>query len=124
MSIVSRPARPVAPQSPPQHVRHGQASLRLRINGVAYRLRRASSIGLRREVAWELTHLSGPRAGRAHVVCRVNRTTACSCEDFNMNHAECKHIRALVAVGIFPRCSVSVPVVPAPPKSTATGGVR
>jgi SWIM zinc finger len=97
MASVSQPAsaRPGAP------VRHGSVSCEVRINGVPYRLRRCSSIGLRGERSWSLTHTSGPRVGTTHVVCRVRKTISCSCEDASMRGARCKHLRALIALGLI-----------------------
>ena len=85
-------------------VRHGTCRLSVCINDTAYNLspiRRAHlPSGVLR--AWRLVNLNGPRAGAVRVVCRLaSGINECSCPDYCINGARCKHTRALVAAGLL-----------------------
>jgi len=93
----------------PPPVRTGRADLQLLIDGKRYRLRRAPSCGKSSKI-WRLTVLAGqPRAGQTYSVCQINTSVDCTCPDSTAQHAVCKHIRALQAVGIVnPRAKASI----------------
>lgn len=99
MSSLPAPAALVAaPSSGP--VRHGSARLEIVINGVRYKVRR-SKPALRGARVWSLTAVDGPRPGRIRSVLRYRGEISCTCEDFSIRGSKCKHLRALVAVGLL-----------------------
>jgi hypothetical protein len=98
MSSLHAPAAPVA--APPVPVRHGSCRLEVLINGQRYKLVRLGPLALG-ERSWSLTHVDGPRVGVSHVVTRYRSIIACSCEDASNRGSKCKHMRALVALGLL-----------------------
>lgn len=92
-------------------VRTGRCGLTLSIDGRRYRIRPAEPTGPRAKI-WRLTVLAGqPRAGVTYSVCQVSRSVDCSCPDSSGNHAVCKHVRALQALGLVsPHAKASVMV--------------
>lgn len=86
------------PQSAPP-VRHGRASLVLRINGEPYAVRRQPGVN-RSAPRWALTKV---KDGSVRSVARVNGFIACTCEDSLYRGSHCKHMRALQAVGLVGR---------------------
>jgi hypothetical protein len=104
MSTVALPVRAVkcalpAPIAPP--VRRGTCNLRLHINGDVYRLRRYPAGPFSR--VWQLTKRSGARAGAVYLTGRVLCENSCSCDDMYLRKpmGGCKHIKALVALGLI-----------------------
>ena len=106
MSVLASPPRPEQPALAP--VRHGSTRLILGINGDVYKLRRQTAP--RGAVAWALVKATGERAGSAYSVIRAKGEVACTCYDSSHTGAECKHVRALVAVGLLARRSVTSPL--------------
>lgn len=75
-------------------VRHGKCSLSLSINGSPYRLRRLPAGPWSRR--WLLTKPDGTE----YEVSRYLGRLTCSCPDASRRQAQCKHQRALVALGL------------------------
>jgi len=100
-------------------VRTGRCGLTLSIDGRRYRLRPAPPTG-RGSKIWHLTVLAGQsRAGTTYSVCQFKRNVDCTCPDSTMQHAVCKHVRALQALGIVsPRAKASIMVAWANLQST------
>ncbi len=83
-------------EAPP--VRHGKCRLCLVINEYVYSLVKVSGR------LWRLTKVSGPRAGSRYEVCRTtSNRLVCTCYDYTVNQAECKHVRAILAARLLPR---------------------
>ena len=96
MSTVAPSVRPAKARSP----RHGTCKLRVFINSDEYSLKRqpAPARGARR---WLLKKLTGERAGTAYAVTRSDGRASCTCPDHRNNKFSCKHIKALVALGVL-----------------------
>ena len=96
MATLAPPVRPAKARSP----RHGTCKLRVFINSDEYSLKRqpAPVQGARR---WSLRKLSGDRAGTAYAVTRAGGLMSCTCPDHRNNTFSCKHIKALVALGVL-----------------------
>jgi hypothetical protein len=86
-------------QAPPP-VRKGTCRLLLSINSDVYSLKRLPPIvsGGR---CWALRKRTGERAGAIYSVAKARGSIACSCPDFSVHKAPCKHIRAVVAAGLL-----------------------
>ncbi len=80
--------------------RHGTCKLRVFINSDEYSLKRqpAPQPSVR---VWALRKLTGDRAGAAYTVRRAAGRITCSCPDFANNNFACKHVKALVALGLL-----------------------
>jgi hypothetical protein len=92
-AVNRKPARPA----------HGTARLTLHINGVAYAVRR---IPCDPDPALEAIRLRKDD-GIVYHVARTEHGPTCDCPDFTFNRdgldpAGCKHIKALIAVGLMP----------------------
>ena len=96
MSTVAPPVRPAKARSP----RHGTCKLRVFINSDIYSIKRqpAPARGARR---WHLKKLTGERAGAVYAVTRAGGFTSCTCPDHRNNKFSCKHVKALVALGVI-----------------------
>jgi len=82
-------------------VRTGHCGLTLSIDGRQYRLRPAPPTG-RGSKIWRLTVLGGQsRAGATYSVCQFKHSVDCTCPDSTVQHAVCKHIRALQVLGLI-----------------------
>ena len=82
-------------------VRTGRCGLTLSIDGRRYRLRPAPPTG-RGSKIWRLTVLGGQsRAGQSYSVCQFKHNVDCTCPDSTIQHAVCKHIRAMQALGLI-----------------------
>jgi len=90
-------------------VRTGHCGLTLSIDGRQYRLRPAPPTG-RGSKIWRLTVLGGQsRAGVTYSVCQFKHSVDCTCPDSTIQHAVCKHVRALQALGLIsPRAKASI----------------
>jgi hypothetical protein len=95
----------------PPTVRTGRCGLTLTIDGRRYRLRPAPPTG-RGSKIWRLTVLGGQsRAGATYSVCQFKHSIDCTCPDSTIQHAVCKHVRALQALGLLsPRAKASIMV--------------
>jgi hypothetical protein len=82
-------------------VRHGTCKLRIYINSDQYTIKRHRGQGPYCRV-WELVKRTGPRAGTSYLTGRCFGILACSCDDmsFRKPAGGCKHIKALVALGL------------------------
>ena len=104
MSTVSAPARPrpaSAPPAPAATVRHGKCSLHLSIGGTRYRLHPITPPPGFRAV-WSLRKQSPESSAVYQVAIEKGQAPACTCPDFEINGAVCKHIGALKALGLIP----------------------
>ena len=104
MASVSAPARPrpaSAPPAPTATVRHGKCSLHLSIGGTRYRLTPLTPpAGFK--ALWSL-HKQAPEASAVYqVAVEKGQQPACTCPDFEINGAVCKHVGALKALGLIP----------------------
>jgi hypothetical protein len=117
MSTVAPPVRPAKARSP----RHGTCKLRVFINSDEYTLKRqpAPARGARR---WHLKKLTGNRAGAVYSVTRSGGVASCTCPDHRNNKFSCKHIKALVALGVISGRTRPAPAIEAPrsPAARAT----
>ena len=117
MATVAPPVRPAKARSP----RHGTCKLRVFINSDEYSLKRqpAPEPGARR---WALTKRTGTRAGAVYQVVRATGRIICSCPDHQNNKFSCKHIKALVALGLLSGRKRSAPAIESPrsPAARAT----
>ena len=104
MSTVSTPARrrpASAPPAPAATVRHGKCSLELSIGGTRYRLHPLTPPAGFKAV-WSL-HKQAPDSSAVYqVAVEKGQQPACTCPDFEINGAVCKHIGALKALGLIP----------------------
>ena len=96
MSTVAPPVRPAKARSP----RHGTCKLRVFINSDEYSLKRQPAPRPSVRV-WALRKLTGDRAGAVYQVVRAAGRITCSCPDLQNNKFRCKHIKALVALGLL-----------------------
>ena len=104
MSTVSAPARrrpASAPPAPSIPVRHGKCSLHLSIGGTLYRLHPITPPPGFRAV-WSLRKQSPESSAVYQVAVEKGRQPACTCPDFEINGAVCKHLGALRALGLIP----------------------
>jgi SWIM zinc finger len=94
----------VAQAPSPVPVRHGTCRLVLVIDTgctpVHYRVARVAGGG-NQSKTWRLRAIDGPRAGAVYLVTKHRRVISCSCPDASLNGAACKHVRALLAVGLL-----------------------
>jgi len=111
MSTLAPPVRPAKARSP----RHGTCKLRVFINSDEYILKRqpAPARGAR---CWHLKKLTGVRAGAVYAVTRTGGLTSCTCPDHRNNKFSCKHIKAIVALGVISGRTRPAPPPPAPPR--------
>ena len=104
MSTVSAPVRPrpaSAPPAPAATIRHGKCSLHLSIGGTHYRLHPITPPPGFKAV-WSL-HKQAPDSSAVYqVAVEKGRPPACTCPDHEINGAVCKHIGALMALGLIP----------------------
>ena len=104
MSTVSAPARrrpASAPPVPAVPVRHGKCSLHLSIGGTRYRLHPITPPPGFRAV-WSLRKQSPESSAVYQVAQAKGELPACTCPDFEIHGAVCKHIGALKALGLIP----------------------
>ena len=99
MSTVADAARPVgAPASP---VRHGLCRLTLRIGGTDYTLKpcppEANVLA-----AWSLRKLDPHASARYVVAAPKGKPAHCTCPDHERSGWTCKHLGALLALGLIP----------------------
>ena len=104
MSTLAPPRRPAKARSP----RHGTCKLRVFINYDEYSLKRQPAPRPSVRV-WALRKLTGDRAGALYTVRRAAGRITCSCPDFANNKFACKHVKALVALGLLSGRKRSVP---------------
>ena len=104
MSTVSAPARrrpASAPPAPSATVRHGKCSLHLSIGGTRYRLHPITPPpGFR--ALWSLRKQAPESSAVYQVAVEKGQQPACTCPDFEINGAVCKHIGSLKALGLIP----------------------
>jgi len=98
------PSRSAAPASAPAPApaRHGTCRLTLTIGENDYRLRPypvAADTGL--VAVWSLRKLAGPTP-TSYAVASDGFEAHCTCPDHDINGAKCKHINALMALGLIP----------------------
>jgi hypothetical protein len=99
MATVSAPRRPRPASAPPVPVRHGKCSLHLSIGGVFYRLRPLTPpAGVK--ALWSLRKQSDGAPAVYQVAQARGEQPACTCPDFTINGAVCKHVGALRALGL------------------------
>jgi len=98
MSTLAPEVRGAQPALTPP-VRTGKARLVLVIDGTEYKVSRSPSA----RAAWHLKRMAEPRKGTIYCVLTHKSVVTCSCPDSIMNGAVCKHVRALVAVGLVSR---------------------
>ena len=108
MSTVADAARPVG--APPSPVRHGLCRLTLRIGGTDYRLRPCPP-ETNVLAAWSLRKLDPHASARYVVAAPKGKPAHCTCPDHERSGWTCKHLGALLALGLLP----------APKPSTAKG---
>ncbi len=96
MSTVAPPPRLAKARS----LRHGTCKIRVFINSDEYSLKRQPAPQLSVRV-WALRKLTGDRAGAVYQVVRAAGRSTCSCPDFANNKFTCKHLKALVALGLL-----------------------
>jgi hypothetical protein len=113
MSTVAPAGRGAQPAPP---VRHGTCRLIVIIDGAEYRLSRSPSA----RAAWHLRRLAEPRKGTTYCVLTHKSVVTCSFTDRIMNGDVCKHIRALVAVGLVSKRAKPEAVLAAQNLATAT----
>jgi hypothetical protein len=90
-----------APPAPAATVRHGKCSLHLSIGGTRYRLTPLTPpAGFK--ALWSLRKQSPEASAVYQVAVEKGRDPACTCPDFTINGAVCKHIGALRALGLIP----------------------
>jgi hypothetical protein len=99
-TVADRPAtRTARPPAPP--ARHGRCSLTLSIGGVPYRLHPITPPpGYR--VVWSLRKQSETESPVYQVSLVKGGSPACTCHDFTVRGAICKHIGSLKALGLIP----------------------
>jgi hypothetical protein len=99
-TVADRPAtRTARPPAPP--ARHGRCSLTLSIGGVPYRLHPITPPpGYR--VVWSLRKQSETESPVYQVSLVKGGSPACTCPDFTVRGAICKHIGSLKALGLIP----------------------
>jgi hypothetical protein len=76
--------------------RHGTARAFLRLNGEPYALQRI------RRNHWSVTRPDGTCT--YHVQRHPGGDWSCTCPDHLHRHTRCKHLGALMAVGLLPKC--------------------
>ena len=122
MATVAPEVRDVQP-APTPPVRTGVCRLTITIDGVEYRLSKSPSA----RAAWHLKKRSGPRAGTTYCVLTHHRIVTFPCPDIITNGDVCKHVRAMVAVGLVSKRAKPEAVIVAENLATATtpkGGAR
>jgi hypothetical protein len=104
MSTVAERPRARRSQSPPAPavpVRHGKCSLHLSIGGTRYRLQPITPpVGVK--VVWTLRKQSDTDSAVYQVAVAKGQQPACTCPDFEIRGAVCKHVGALKALGLIP----------------------
>jgi hypothetical protein len=115
MSTVAPEVRGAQP-APAPPVRHGLCRLTLTIDGAEYRLTRSPTAC----AAWHLKKRSEPRAGVTYCVLTHKCTVSCTCPDSVRGGAVCKHVRALVALGLVSKRAKPEAVLVAQTMATAT----
>ncbi len=113
MTTVAPTERGAQPAPP---VRHGTCRLTLTIDGAEYRLSRSPTA----RAAWHLKKRSGPRAGVVYCVLTHKCIVSFTCPDSVRGGAVCKHVRALVALGLVSRRAKPEAVLVAQTMATAT----
>ncbi|MEJ7637472.1 MAG: hypothetical protein WKF75_05625 [Singulisphaera sp.] len=108
--LAARPAPPPAP------VRTGTASLVLLINGESYSCKKVRPIAKGSQI-WALRKLTGARAGSAYCVAKFKGQVDCTCPDRTIHGCKCKHIKAIIAVGLMGKYRSAL--APAPSKGGA-----
>jgi SWIM zinc finger len=121
MASVSAPARrrPASAPSPAPVERHGTCRLTLKIGETEYRLRPfppAPGSGLKQ--IWTLRKIQPDplREPVAYAIATDGREAKCTCPDHEINGSNCKHIMALVALGLI-KVRRPRPARPAPAKA-------
>ena len=109
MATVAPSVRRAKSSSP----RHGVCKLRVFINSDEYSLKRqpAPEPGAR---CWSLAKRTGDRSGSVSHVTRAAGFLSCSCPDHQNNKFSCKHIKALVALGLLSGRKRPAPAIEAP----------
>ena len=102
-TVAERPRarRAPAPPAPAAPVRHGKCSLHLSIGGTRYRLHPLTPPAGFKAV-WSLRKQSLESSAVYQVAVEKGQRPACTCPDFTINGALCKHIGALKAIGLIP----------------------
>jgi hypothetical protein len=113
MSTVAPEVRGAQPAPP---VRHGLCRLTLTIDGAEYRLTRSPTA----RAAWHLKKRTEPRAGVTYCVLTHKCIVSCTCPDSVRGGAVCKHVRALVALGLVSKRAKPEAVIVAQTMATAT----
>jgi hypothetical protein len=102
-TVAERPRarRALAPPAPAAPVRHGKCSLHLSIGGTRYRLQPITPpAGYK--LVWSLRKQSETDSAVYQVAIAKGQQPACTCPDFTINGALCKHVGALKALGLIP----------------------
>jgi SWIM zinc finger len=102
-TVAERPRarRASAPPAPAVPIRHGRCSLHLSIGGTCYRLHPLTPpAGFK--LVWSLHKQAETDSAVYQVAIEKGRQPACSCPDFTINGAVCKHVGALKALGLIP----------------------
>ena len=100
-SAPPRARRAPAPPAPAATVRHGKCSLHLSIGGTRYRLHPITPPPGFKAV-WSLRKQSPESSAVYQVAVEKGRQPACTCPDFEIRGAVCKHIGSLKALGLIP----------------------
>ena len=102
-TVAERPRarRASAPPAPAAPVRHGKCSLHLSIGGTRYRLHPLTPpAGFK--LVWSLRKQAETDSAVYQVAIAKGAQPACTCPDFTINGAVCKHVGALKALGLIP----------------------
>jgi SWIM zinc finger len=102
-TVAERPRarRASAPPAPAAPVRHGKCSLHLSIGGTRYRLQPITPpAGFK--LVWSLRKQAETDSAVYQVAIAKGQQPGCTCPDFTINGAVCKHVGALKALGLIP----------------------
>jgi SWIM zinc finger len=102
-TVAERPRarRASAPPAPAATVRHGKCSLHLSIGGTRYRLHPLTPpAGFK--LVWSVRKQSETDSAVYQVAIAKGAQPACTCPDFTINGAVCKHVGSLRALGLIP----------------------
>jgi hypothetical protein len=102
-TVAERPRarRASAPPATAAPVRHGKCSLHLSIGGTRYRLHPLTPpAGYK--LVWSLRKQAETDSAVYQVAIAKGQQPACTCPDFTINGAICKHVGALKALGLIP----------------------
>jgi SWIM zinc finger len=101
MSTVASPPCARRDQAPAAPVRHGKCGLHLSIGGTRYRLQPITPPPGFKAV-WTLRKIAADQSATYQVAVEKGQQPGCTCPDHEFNGAVCKHIGALMALGLIP----------------------